>query len=183
MQLGRRAFIAGTAGAVAGATLLSGTADAVEPGASYFEVVDQRRLCDTRTRPGLPVGYGFERLGGRWIRVGITSQPGVPADAVAAVLTVTAVSRGAGWNFVTVFPAGEPMPDTSSLNAGAFDGAVANLVTIKLGGGAVDLTSFVDCDLIVDLIGVYRPRPDRLPTSLQYRLISTFLFVSWEDLG
>ncbi len=79
------------------------------------------------------------------------------ADAVAAVLTVTAVSRGAGWNYVTVFPAGEPIPDTSSLNLGAFDGAVANLVTIKLGAGAVDLSSFVDCDLIVDLIGVYRP--------------------------
>ncbi len=157
IHLGRRAFIAGTAGVVAGATLLSGTADAVEPGASYFEVVDQRRLCDTRFRPGTPVGFGYERLGPRWIRVGITNQPGVPADAVAAVLTVTAVSRGAGWNFVTVFPAGEPLPDTSSLNASAFDGAVANLVTIKLGGGAVDLSSYVDCDLIVDLVGVYRP--------------------------
>ncbi len=91
------------------------------------------------------------------IRVGITSQPGVPSDAVAAVLTVTAVSRGAGWNYVTVFPAGEPMPETSSLNLSALDGAVANLVTIKLGAGSVDLSSFVDCDLIVDLIGVYRP--------------------------
>ena len=61
------------------------------------------------------------------------------------MLSVTAVSRGAGWNFVTVFPAGEPMPDTSSLNMSASDGAVANLVTITLGGGGVDL------------IGVYRP--------------------------
>ncbi len=154
---GRRAFLAGTAGAVAGATLLSGVASAVEPGASFFEVVEQRRLCDTRSRPGSPDGYGYQRLGDKWIRVGITSQPGVPTDAVAAVLSVTAVSRGAGWNFVTVFPAGEPMPDTSSLNMSAFDGAVANLVMIKLGGGGVDLISFVGCDLIVDLIGVYRP--------------------------
>ena len=157
MQLGRRAFIAGTAGAVAGATLLSGTAGAVEPGASYFEVVDQRRLCDTRARPGMPVGFGYDWLGGHMIRVGITSQPGVPADAVAAVLTVTAVSRGAGWNYVTVFPTGEALPDTSSVNLSASDVAVANLVTIKLGAGSVDLSSFVDCDLIVDLIGVYRP--------------------------
>ncbi len=154
---GRRAFLAGTAGAVAGATLLSGVASAVEPGASFFEVVEQRRLCDSRTRPGLPAGYGYQRLGNKWIRVAITSQPGVPADAVAAVLSVTAVSRGAGWNFVTAFPAGEPMPDTSSVNMSVSDGAVANLVTIKLGGGAVDLISYVDCDLIVDLIGVYRP--------------------------
>ena len=154
---GRRAFLAGTAGAVAGATLLSGQVQAVEPGASFFEVVEQRRLCDTRNRPGAPDGFGYQRLGDKWIRVGITNQPGVPTDAVAAVLSVTAVSRGAGWNFVTVFPAGEPLPDTSSLNMSASDGAVANLVTIKLGAGAVDLVSYVGCDLIVDLIGVYRP--------------------------
>jgi hypothetical protein len=154
---GRRAFIAGTAGAVAGATLLSGAAQAVEPGASFFEVVEQRRLCDTRNRLGAPAGFGYQRIGDKWIRVGITNQSGVPTDAVAAVLSVTAVSRGAGWNFVTVFPSGEPMPDTSSLNMSAFDGAVANLVTIKLGGGGVDLVSYVGCDLIVDLIGVYRP--------------------------
>jgi LPXTG-site transpeptidase (sortase) family protein len=154
---GRRAFLAGTVGAVAGATLLSGQVHAVEPGASFFEVVEQRRLCDTRSRAGAPAGFGYQRLGDKWIRVGITKQPGVPADAVAAVLSVTAVSRGAGWNFVTVFPAGEAVPDTSSLNMSAFDGAVANLVTIKLGAGAVDLLSYVGCDLIVDLIGVYRP--------------------------
>ena len=154
---GRRAFLAGTVGAVAGATLLSGVASAVEPGASFFEVVEQRRLCDTRNRPGSPAGYGYERLGDKWIRIGITNQPGVPADAVAAVLSVTAVSTGAGWNFVTVFPAGEPMPDTSSVNMTAFDAAVANLVTIKLGGGAVDLISYVGCDLIVDLNGWWVP--------------------------
>jgi len=156
-SFGRRAFLAGTAGAVAGATLLSGAAHAVEPGASFFQVVEQRRLCDTRDRPGAPAGFGYQRLGDKWIRIGITSQPGVARDAVAAVLSVTAVSRGAGWNFVTVFPAGEPMPDTSSLNMSASDGAIANLVTIKLGGGGVDLISHVGCDLIVDLIGVYRP--------------------------
>jgi hypothetical protein len=157
MKLGRRAFIGGSAGLVAGVALWSGSADAVEPGASFFQVVEQRRLCDTRSRPEAPSGYGYQPIGDKWIRVGITDRPGVPADAVAAVLTVTVVSRGAGWNYVTVFPAGEGAPDTSSVNAGAFDGAVANLVTIKLGGGAVDLTSHVGCDLIVDLVGVYRP--------------------------
>jgi hypothetical protein len=154
---GRRAFIAGAAGAVAGASLLSDVVHAVEPGASFFEVVEQRRLCDTRDRPGLPGGYGYARLGATRIRVGITSQPGVPADAVAAVLSVTAVSKRAGANFVTVFPADTAMPDTSSLNMSPSDGAVANLVTIKLNGGAVELNSYVVCDLIVDVIGVYRP--------------------------
>jgi hypothetical protein len=154
---GRRAFIAGTAGALAGATLLSaGTVRAVA-GASNFQSVQQRRLCDTRSRPDAPIGFGYQSLGGNSIRVGVTNRDGVPADAVAAVLTVTAVSRGGGDNFVTVYPSGEAKPDTSSLNAGPWDGAVANLVTIKLGGGAVDLTSYADCDLLVDLVGVYRP--------------------------
>ncbi len=154
---GRRAFLAGTAGALVGATLLSESVHAVEPGASFFEVVEQRRLCDTRSRPGAPYGYGYSLVGDTRIRVGITDQPGVPTDAVAAVLSVTAVSKGAGANFVTVFPAGTPLPDVSSLNMSPFDGAVANLVTIKLGAGAVDLYAYVPCDLIVDVIGVYRP--------------------------
>lgn len=157
VTLGRRAFIAGGAGVIAGIAVWPGSADAIEPGASFYQVVEQRRLCDTRSRPDAPAGFGYQRIADKWIRVGVTDQPGVPADAVAAVLTVTAVSRGAGWNFITVFPAGEGVPDASSVNSGANDGAVANLVTIKLGGGAVDLTSYVDCDLIVDLVGVYRP--------------------------
>lgn len=161
---GRRTFLAGAAGAVAGATILSGSAQAVEPGASYFEVVEPRRVCDTRTRPGAPSGFGHQRLGDKSIRVGITSQPGIPADAVAAVLTVTAVSRGAGTNYVTVFPAGEAMPHTSVLNMSASDAAIANLVTIKLGAGGVDLISYAGCDLIVDLIGVYRPTATKVNT-------------------
>ena len=156
-RFGRRVFIAGAAGALAGATALSGAAQAAEPGASSYQVVDQRRLCDSRARPGAPSGFGYQRIGANWIRVGVTNQPGVPANAVAAVLTVTVVSKGGGANYVTVFPAGESVPDTSSVNAGPSDSAVANLVTIKLGGGAVDLTSFVDCDLIVDLVGIYLP--------------------------
>jgi hypothetical protein len=154
---GRRAFLAGTAGALVGATLLSDVAEAVEPGASFFQVVEQRRLCDTRSRPGAPFGYGYSLIGDTRIRVGITGQPGVPGDAVAAVLSVTAVSKGFGANFVTVYPGGTPLPDVSSLNMSPLDGAVANLVTIKLGGGAVDVYAYVPCDLIVDVIGVYRP--------------------------
>ncbi len=51
-RFGRRAFIGGSAGLVAGVALWSGSVEAVEPGASYFQVVDQRRLCDTRSLSG-----------------------------------------------------------------------------------------------------------------------------------
>ncbi len=113
----------------------------------------------------------------------ITNQPGVPADAVAAVLTVTAVSRGAGWNYVTVFPAGEPLPDTSSLNASASEGAAANLVTIKLGAGAVDVASYVDCDLIVDLIGVYRPAASSVKSGRLVTFASAFRVLDTRNSG
>lgn len=154
---GRRAFIAGVAGAVAGATLLSGTASAVEPGASFFESIAPERLCDTRARPNLPAGYGYVRLDDRTIRVTVAGNKGVPADGVAAVLTVTGVSYGTG-NWLSVYPAGTGFPGTSNVNFTPFDSAVANLVTVKLGeGGAVDILSENHADVIVDVAGVYRP--------------------------
>jgi len=64
-----------------------------------------------------PTGVPELRLGRRLF---IAAGAGAVADAVAAVFTV---SKGAGWNFVTFFPSGEAMPDTSSVNASPDDGA------------------------------------------------------------
>jgi hypothetical protein len=155
-QLSRRALIGGAAGVLAGATLLPRIASAVEPGASWFDAVDPQRLCDTRPRPGFPVGFGYQRLNSQTIRVSVTGNGRVPADAVAAVLTVTGVGGGAT-TFLTTYPAGAARPDTSSLNMSPLESAVANLVTVKLGGGAVDVFMSVPRDVIVDLVGVYRP--------------------------
>lgn len=153
---GRRAFLAGVAG-VAGATLLSRTASALEPGASYFESLPPQRLCDTRARPTLLAGFGYVRLDERTIRVSVAGFAGIPADGVAAVLTVTGVSYGTS-NWLSVYPAGEGFPGTSNVNFSAFDSAVANLVTVKLGaGGAIDILSESRADVIVDVAGVYRP--------------------------
>jgi len=151
-SLGRRAFIAGTTGAVVGAAVLSSTASAVESGASYFESLTPTRLCDTRE------GKGYTSLGNNTIRVKIAGNGSVPSDAVAAVLTVTAVNRTGGRTWVSAYPAGEAFRETSSLNLAYFDERVANLVTVKLGvGGSVDIRSLRHVDLIVDVAGVYRP--------------------------
>ena len=88
--------------------------------------------------------------------------PGVPADATAAVLTVTVVNRS-GYNFVSVYPAGAAVPEASNLNTAVHDEVAANLVTVQLGaGGAVDLDAFDLCDVVVDLAGVYVPAPTGL---------------------
>jgi Sortase domain len=155
--LGRRTFIAGAVGAIAGATALSRSVSAVEPGASFFESLSPSRLCDTRNRPGQPFGYGYQRISDTMIRVRVAGNGTVPADGVAAVLTVTGVSFGTD-NWLSVFPAGEPFPGTSNVNFSPYDSAVANLVTVKLGaGGAVDILSYKGSEVIVDVAGVYRP--------------------------
>lgn len=151
-SLGRRAFIAGTTGAVVGAAVLSSAVSAVESGASFFESLTPTRLCDTRER------RGYTSVGSNTIRVKIAGNGIVPGDAVAAVLTVTAVNRTGGGNWVSAFPAGEAWPGTSSLNCAYYDERVANLVTVKLGaGGAVDIKSKHPSEVIVDVAGVYRP--------------------------
>ena len=151
-SLGRRAFIAGTTGAVVGAAALSSGASAIEGGASFFEPLTPTRLCDTRE------GNGYTSLGDNTIRVKIAGNGTAPGDAVAAVLTVTAVNRFNGGNWISAFPAGEAWPGTSSLNCAYFDERVANLVTVKLGaGGAVDIKTRMASEVIVDVAGVYRP--------------------------
>ena len=84
-------------------------------------------------RPSQP-GYGYVRLDANTIRVSVAGVGAIPADGVAAVLTVTGVNRGTG-NWLSVFPAGGGFPGTSNVNFTPFDSAVANLVTVKLGAG------------------------------------------------
>ncbi len=160
-RVDRRQFLAAGAGSVIGAGLAAGTfgaddVSAASAGAGVFvPLAAQRRIADTRN----PQLYPFVRLTDRRIRVGIVGVPGVPANATAAVLTVTLVNRSE-YNFVSVYPAGAAVPEASNLNATVHDEVAANLVTVQLGaGGAVDLDAFDICDLVVDVAGVYVPAP------------------------
>ena len=82
---------------------------------------------------------------------------GVPADATAVVLNVTAV-RSTSSGYLTVFPAGTARPFASSVNftAGA---VVANSVTVGLGaGGAVAIFNSAGItNVAVDVLGWYGP--------------------------
>jgi hypothetical protein len=157
-SLGRRAFIVGAAAAgtaLASATY-SGTAHAVEPGAGSLVALDPRRLCDTRQ------GRGFSRAGANAIRVKVAGNGNVPANAIAAVLTVTAVNRRNAGNWVAALPAGSAFGGTSNLNCAYYDHRVANLVTVKLGTtganrGWVEIRSLGPAEIIVDIAGVYVP--------------------------
>jgi hypothetical protein len=176
-RFGRRTFLAGSAGAIAGATLLAGPvrsvqAAGVEPGSSYFVPVAPERFCDTRA------GYGFTRINGSTIRVPIRGVRSVPANAVAVVVTLTGVNL-AGGNWLSAYPAGTAWPGTSSSNSEYYGQAVANLVTVKLGaGGAIDVRSMAASHVIVDVSGYYLPATTavaagRLVTVEPFRIMDT----------
>jgi hypothetical protein len=107
------------------------------------------RLLDTRTGGG-PVAGGAVR------DVQVIGVVGVPADAMAAVLNVTATGpTGAG--YLTVFPCGRSVPNVSNLNFAEGD-TIPNAVTVTIGdGGRVCLFTSNAIHLIVDLNGIYTP--------------------------
>ena len=145
-------------------------------GASAFVSVSPSRLADTRPERG--VG-GYTRIDDTRIRVQIAGRGGVPANATAAVLNVTAVNTTLA-GFVTAFPAGAALPFASNVNVERGGQIIPNLVTVLLGvGGAIDVYTQNPADLIVDINGAYVPVADAvaagrfvgLPTA--YRAIDT----------
>jgi hypothetical protein len=106
-------------------------------------------LLDTRVG-GLPLPAGMVQ------EVQVTGGIGVPTDAVAAVLNVTATDTS-GPGFVTVFPCGSAVPDASNLNYAAGT-TIANAVTATIGvSGKVCIYTNATTHLIVDLNGAYSP--------------------------
>lgn len=123
-------------------------------GLTSFVSLAPARLADTR-----PDGVaGYTRLDERLVRVQVAGRAGVPADAVAAVVNITAVdTAGAGW--VTAFPAGGAVPTASSLNVDVPGRVISNLATVRLGSsGEIDLATSAAMHLVVDVVGAYVPR-------------------------
>jgi hypothetical protein len=106
------------------------------------------RAIDTRELQG--------KLGaGRMLTVPIAGVNGVPADATAALISVTAVEPCAV-TFLTAFPCGSPLPLASMVNANAL-ATVANSGVVRLGGGAVCVYSSQATDVLVDVSGWVAP--------------------------
>src|SRR6478736_2788703 len=100
--------------------------------ASTYVAVVPARLLDTRAAGAAPDD-------GSTTRVPVAGRAGVPGDATAVALNVTATDTTAP-GFVTVWPAGLPRPEASNLNVEGAGQTVPNLVIVPLGeGGAVDV--------------------------------------------
>lgn len=122
---------------------------ATPSGPVNFVGITPARLLDTRDSSG-PIAAAAT------VTVQVTGGVvGIPADAVAAVLNVTAVDSSVP-SYLTVWPADVARPNTSSLNMAGRD-VVPNLVISKLSSsGAVNVFNFagqVDC--VVDVVGYF----------------------------
>lgn len=122
-------------------------------GTGVYVPVTPSRIYDSRQAGS---GGVFAPRTSRDIQVGGVA--GVPtSDVIAVVLDITATNtQGDGWGLV--WQAGTPMPSpVSSINY--INGrAVTNVVTSKVSAnGKVSYFSWTWADLIVDVIGYYRP--------------------------
>ncbi len=110
--------------------------------------VPPTRLVDTRT--------SFQALGpGQRADVVVAGRAGVPADATAVALNVTAV-HATTHTHLRVWPAGAPMPGASSVNTDA-SRTQAAMVTVGVGGeGKVSVYNAAGTlHYIVDVLGYY----------------------------
>jgi LPXTG-site transpeptidase (sortase) family protein len=144
-------FLAGAIGIVPAGAPASAS---VPPGLTSYVSVTPQRLADTR--PGEPTANGFTRINANTIRVQVAGRAGVASNARAAVLNIVGLNN---WSpgFVTVYPAGATRPTASNLNLDAPLRVIANMVTVKLGSGAVDIFTQVPMDIAVDVSGAYVP--------------------------
>jgi hypothetical protein len=125
------------------------------PTTSFMPLAAPQRLLDTR--PGSDTADdGFRRFGaqppGGTLQLRVNDRAGIPKDASAVVLNVTAVdpaSRG----FVTVHPRGSSRPTASNLNH-APGLTVPNAVIARVGrGGDICLFTSGATHLMVDVAG------------------------------
>ncbi len=120
---------------------------------SQFAPVTPCRVMDTRNPVG-PFGGPFISGGSRRDVVIPSSGCGIPSNATAYSLNITAVPRGP-LVYLTVWPAGQPQPLVSTLNADT--GAVtANAAIVPSGtNGAISVYAPNHTDLVIDINGYF----------------------------
>lgn len=126
-----------------------------------FTALNPGRLLDTRdggtTVDGQQQGTG-PATPGQTVELQVAGRHGVPDDAIAAVLNITATDTQ-GWGYVTVYPCGEARPNASSLNYTDAGDTRPNAVVTKLGaGGKVCIDAGeAGTQLIADVAGYFPP--------------------------
>ena len=127
------------------------------------------RAVDTRVGAAAgPIVPGADRC------FTLAGASGIPADASGVVLNVTATGfASSGW--LTVYPGGQLLPPTSTLNFDNREYAFANNAMIKLGGGQVCVDAgHTPAHAILDVAGyVTSSGASQLPLITPVRLVDT----------
>jgi hypothetical protein len=127
-------------------------------GSLSFYPVTPCRVVDTRASQSFPSPFGSPSMAANSSRnFPVLSSPcGIPSTAKAYALNVTALPPGP-LGFVTVWPAGQPFPGSSTLNS--YSGTiVANAAIVPAGaGGAVAVYASNLTDVVLDIVGYFAP--------------------------
>jgi uncharacterized protein len=142
-----------------------------------FVPLQPARVLDTRLGIGATVDGQFAQSGpvgqNGELDLSVLGRGGVPiSNVTAVVLNVTATDPTAA-GFVTVWPTGSALPNTSNLNILPGD-TIPNLVIVKLGAGnQVSLYNGVgSTDLVADVVGYFGLNSD-LTSIAPARLLDT----------
>ncbi|MEX0847585.1 MAG: LysM peptidoglycan-binding domain-containing M23 family metallopeptidase [Ilumatobacteraceae bacterium] len=105
--------------------------------------VDPLRVFDSRSGSGA--------IGATARQVQVAGVGPIPQGATTAMLSITAVTNGAAAS-VYAFPCGEG-PSTGSVVAASPNRATTAVVPVRLGGGAVCISTTSSADVVVDVLG------------------------------
>ncbi len=135
---------------------------------TIYNPINPSRICDTRAADPPYVNYnqcnvfGPNALGAGStldVRVtGVHKNVTIPSNATSVVLNVTATNATQAGGFLTVYPTGVALPNTSTINFGAGQ-SVPNLVQVGIGnGGLISVYNYTgSTDVIIDVEGYFAP--------------------------
>jgi hypothetical protein len=150
-----------------GSSVFGHAGPTVTPVTGPYSPLKPVRICDTRPSDPSMLGGAARQCNGPLdlgspigangtLDINVAGAFGVPGNATAAVLNVTAISPLAG-GYLTIFPTGAAQPFTSNLNYSAGE-VVPNLVEVGIGdNGNVSIFSSAHTDVVVDLEGYVGP--------------------------
>ena len=125
-------------------------------GTSLYKQAGPARLLDTR-ETGPSIGNGGTRL------LQVTGTQGIPTTGVTAVILNVTATNPTKSSFISVYPGGTPVPQSSNLNFAAGQ-TIANLVTVPVGAdGTVSFFNLAGTvDVVADVFGYYTNTGDGL---------------------
>jgi hypothetical protein len=125
-------------------------------GLNYYAMTPCR-VADTRGFADFPGQFGAPSMGAGTSRSFAVplSVCNVPATAAAYSLNVTVVPQTDSLDYLTTWPAGQPMPNASTLNSWTGT-AVANAALVPAGtGGAISIYVSDRTDVLFDINGYF----------------------------